>query len=150
CSIPAGATRTPSVATVTGDTAGRTISPSCWTRGCRTPSRSAESNGRPSAPSRAPPSLTREPPGIGAVMAERLWSTRSYVPADVDGILGLRRVVFGDLDRVRLRPEIWRWQFIDNPAGAGWVRLAVHDDTIVGQYAAIPTRFRLNAGAGEE
>ena len=83
-------------------------------------------------------------------MAERLWSTRSYVPADVDGILGLRRVVFGDLDRVRLRPEIWRWQFIDNPAGAGWVRLAVHDDTIVGQYAAIPTRFRLNAGAGEE
>jgi hypothetical protein len=83
-------------------------------------------------------------------MAERSWSTRSYVPADVDGILALRKVVFGELDRVRLRPEIWRWQFIDNPAGAGYVRLAVHDGAIVGQYAAIPTRFRLNTGAGEE
>jgi hypothetical protein len=83
-------------------------------------------------------------------MAERLWKTRSYVPGDVDGILALRRAVFGDLDRVRLKPEIWRWQFVDNPAGAGWVRLAERDGTIVGQYAAIPTRFRLNTAGGEE
>jgi len=83
-------------------------------------------------------------------MPERLWKTRSYAPGDADGILALRRAVFGDLDRVRLKPEIWRWQFIDNPAGAGWVRLAERDGTIVGQYAAIPTRFRLNTGGGEE
>ena len=83
-------------------------------------------------------------------MPERLWKTRSYVPGDVDGILALRRAVFGDLDRVRLKPEIWRWQFVDNPAGAGYVRLAERDGAIVGQYAAIPTRFRLNTGVGEE
>ncbi|HLK11352.1 MAG TPA: GNAT family N-acetyltransferase [Candidatus Binatia bacterium] len=77
-------------------------------------------------------------------MTERPWRSRDAVPADVDGILALRRVVFGDLDPARLRPEIWRWQFVDNPAGAGYVRLAEHDGRIVGQYAAIPTRFRVD------
>jgi hypothetical protein len=80
-------------------------------------------------------------------MAERLWSSRPGTPADVDGILRLRRATFGEADPVRLRPEVWRWQFVDNPAGAGWVRLADHDGAVVGQYAAIPTRFRVRAGA---
>ena len=76
-------------------------------------------------------------------MAERLWTSRDASPSDVDGILALRRVCFGEVDRERLRPDIWRWQFVDNPAGAGFVRLAVHDGLVVGQYAAIPTRFRV-------
>jgi GNAT superfamily N-acetyltransferase len=74
-------------------------------------------------------------------MAERLWTSRAGGVADVDGILGLRRVCFGEVDLERLRPETWRWQFADNPAGAGYVRLADHGGRIVGQYAAIPTRF---------
>ena len=79
--------------------------------------------------------------------APRLWTMRDYTPADADAILDLRRATFGDVDPARLRPAVWRWQFLDNPAGAGWVRLADHDGRVVGQYAAIPTRFRVR---GEE
>ena len=43
------------------------------------------------------------------------------------GILALRNATFGDVDPHRLRPEVWRWQFVDNPAGPGWIRLADHD-----------------------
>jgi hypothetical protein len=77
------------------------------------------------------------------MVPERLWTSRDANETDMDGILSLRRLCFGDLDRERLRPEIWRWQFVDNPAGPGFIRLAVHDDLIVGQYAAIPTRFKV-------
>jgi hypothetical protein len=74
-------------------------------------------------------------------MAERLWTSRDATPADMDAILGLRRVCFGEVDRARLRPEIWRWQFMENPAGPGFIRLGVHGDVVAGHYAAIPTRF---------
>jgi GNAT acetyltransferase-like protein len=74
-------------------------------------------------------------------MAERTWTTRPAGPADADGILALRRAVFGEVDQARLRPDVWRWQFVDNPAGAGFIRVADDAGTIVGQYAAIPTRF---------
>src|SRR5262245_25021005 len=77
-------------------------------------------------------------------MAERLWTSRDSRPSDVDGILALRRACFGEADAARLQPAIWRWQFVDNPAGAGYVRLADHDGAVVGQYAAIPTRFQVN------
>jgi hypothetical protein len=74
-------------------------------------------------------------------MAERAWTTRAGSAADADAILGLRRAVFGEVDTERLRPEVWRWQFVDNPAGQGYIRLAEDAGTVVGQYAAIPTRF---------
>lgn len=77
-------------------------------------------------------------------MAEQLWTSRAGGAADIDGILGLRHVCFGDVDPERLRPDTWRWQFVDNPAGAGYVRLAEHDGRVVGQYAAIATRFLVN------
>jgi GNAT superfamily N-acetyltransferase len=80
-------------------------------------------------------------------MAERLWSSRPGGPADAAAILALRRGVFGDVDAHKLRPDVWRWQFEDNPAGAGYIRLADHDGFVCGQYAAIPTRFRVR---GEE
>jgi hypothetical protein len=79
---------------------------------------------------------------------ERVWGTRDYEAADETGILALRRAVFGELDPVRLRPEVWRWQFRENPAGMGYVRLAEHAGEIVGQYAAVPTRFRVDDGEG--
>jgi len=77
---------------------------------------------------------------------ERAWRTRDATADDAAAILALRNATFGDVDPHRLRPEVWRWQFVDNPAGPGWIRLADHDGRIVGQYAAIPTRFRI-AGA---
>lgn len=76
-------------------------------------------------------------------MSKPAWTTRMSRPGDDAGILALRRATFGEVDPVRLRPDVWRWQFVENPAGPGYIRVAEHDGTIVGQYAAIPTRFRM-------
>ncbi len=76
-------------------------------------------------------------------MPERHWQTRNATAADCAGILELRHACFGDVDPIRGSEAGWRWQFVDNPAGAGYVRVAEHEGRIVGQYAAIPTRFRL-------
>ncbi|MFO7600852.1 MAG: GNAT family N-acetyltransferase [Candidatus Desulfacyla sp.] len=69
------------------------------------------------------------------------WHMRDYREGDEAQILNLRQRVFGDLDPVRLRPETWRWQFRDNPAGEALCVLAQDHDRIAGQYALIPTRF---------
>jgi hypothetical protein len=76
-------------------------------------------------------------------MSDRLWITRGYQPGDLAGILALRLTTFGELDKPRLQPEVWQWQFVDNPAGPGYIRLADHAGTIVGQGSAMATRFSL-------
>jgi hypothetical protein len=80
-------------------------------------------------------------------MTARRWTTRAGTADDAAAILDLRRASFGDVDPLRLLPEVWRWQFVDNPAGAGYIRLADDAGAVVGQYAAIPTRFRVDGAA---
>jgi len=83
-------------------------------------------------------------------MPDRLWTSRGYQSGDLAGILALRHITFGEADKHRLLPEAWKWQFLDNPAGPGYQRLADHAGTIVGQYVAIPTRFHLATRPGIE
>lgn len=71
------------------------------------------------------------------------YQMRDYREGDEEGILALRQRVFGDLDRVRLMPETWRWQFRENPAGDPIIALAEDQGRIVGHYTVIPTRFRV-------
>ena len=86
----------------------------------------------------------------GSRMAHRLWTSREGGPADLDGILDLRRATFGDVDPEKNRPDVWRWRFVDNPAGPGWIRLAEHDGRVVGHYAAVPMRLRVGGVAGAD
>lgn len=81
---------------------------------------------------------------------DRLWTSRDATPADVDGILALRRATFGEVDPAKLRPDVWRWTYVDNPAGPGYIRLADHAGLIVGHYAAIPTRVRVGRASPVE
>ncbi|MCG6878682.1 MAG: GNAT family N-acetyltransferase [Deltaproteobacteria bacterium] len=77
-------------------------------------------------------------------MAKR-YRIRPYLEGDEVQILRLRNKVFGDLDPVRRLPDVWKWQFRENPAGPGFCSLAEDDDGfIVGQYAAIPSRFSID------
>jgi GNAT superfamily N-acetyltransferase len=69
------------------------------------------------------------------------WKIRPYQAGDETQILKLRRIVFGDLDPVRLKKSTWQWQFRDNPAGPAFCFIAEAEGAIVGQYAAISTRF---------
>ena len=73
----------------------------------------------------------------------RSWHIRPYQDGDETQILKLREVVFGDLDPVRLKESTWQWQFQNNPSGPAFCFLAEAGGTIVGQYAAIPTRFSI-------
>ena len=72
---------------------------------------------------------------------EHTFHIRPYRAGDEEQILCLRRAVFGDLDPVRTSLSAWRWQFLENPAGELFCVIAEDRGTIVGQYAAIPTRF---------
>ncbi|MBU2489628.1 MAG: GNAT family N-acetyltransferase [Proteobacteria bacterium] len=69
---------------------------------------------------------------------------RPYQPGDENQILGLRARVFGDADPVRSKMAAWKWQFADNPAGPGFIHLAEDAGRVKAQYAAIPTRMRVN------
>lgn len=69
------------------------------------------------------------------------WRIREYREGDERQILRLRRIVFGELDPVRLDLSAWQWQFSQNPAGKAFCMLAEDDGVVVGQYTAIPTRF---------
>jgi len=81
-------------------------------------------------------------------VADRSWTTRDAEPSDLDGILALRLATFGDVDPDKNRPDVWRWRFADNPAGAGWIRLADHDGLVVGHYAAVPMRVQVGGASG--
>ena len=70
----------------------------------------------------------------------RTWQVRDYREGDEHQILQLRKVVFGDVDPIRLALSTWYWQFRDNPAGKAFCCLAEDDGKIVGQYVVIPTR----------
>jgi GNAT superfamily N-acetyltransferase len=74
---------------------------------------------------------------------ERKWCTREYQPGDEDGIIALWKVAFPEGESERADLKYWNWQFRDNPAGFGRIRVAVAEDTIVGQYAIIPMRLQI-------
>jgi len=69
------------------------------------------------------------------------WQIRRYREGDEKQILRLRHLVFGDLDPVRISSSAWNWQFLKNPAGKAFCCIAEESGIVVGQYAAIPTRF---------
>jgi len=74
----------------------------------------------------------------------RNWHIRPYRNGDEEGILKLRRAVFGDLDPVRLKASTWQWQFQNNPSGKAVCFLAEANGEIVGQYVILPTRFSIH------
>jgi GNAT superfamily N-acetyltransferase len=67
--------------------------------------------------------------------------TRPATSADAEGILSLRREVFGNLDPVRCLPAAWRWQYGENPSGPGIVWIAKDGGRVVAHYAVIPARM---------
>ncbi len=60
---------------------------------------------------------------------------------DIDGILSLRKVVFGEFEKDKLASEFWRWEFMDNPDGNGLIYIVEDNGRIIGHLADIPRRF---------
>lgn len=69
------------------------------------------------------------------------WTTREGNEGDREGILSLRKVVFGETEKDKLDPRFWRWQIKENPDGIGWIYLVEDRDKIIGHLADLPKRF---------
>ncbi len=69
------------------------------------------------------------------------WRVRGGKEEDIEGILSLRKTVFGKAEEDKLDPRFWRWQMRDNPDGVGWIYLAEEGDKIIGHLADLPKRF---------
>jgi len=63
---------------------------------------------------------------------------------DSERILSLRRLVFGEFERDKLRPEFWKWEFMDGPDGKAFIYMAEDDGELAGHFADIPRRFSVN------
>ena len=69
------------------------------------------------------------------------WKVRDGNEKDMEGILSLRDLVFGEVERDKLDPRFWRWQIGENPDGTAWIHLAEDGNKIVGHLADLPKRF---------
>jgi GNAT superfamily N-acetyltransferase len=70
-----------------------------------------------------------------------LWKIRDGNEEDMGGILSLRNLVFGEVEKDKLDPRFWRWQIRENPDGTAWIHLAEDGNKIVGHLADLPKRF---------
>jgi GNAT superfamily N-acetyltransferase len=63
---------------------------------------------------------------------------RSYILGDEEGILELRRDVFGSKDPFKLNRDAWEWEFLQNPEGESIIIVAEEKAKIVGHYGLLP------------
>ncbi len=69
------------------------------------------------------------------------WQVRDGDEKDLEGILSLRRLVFGEMEKDKLDPRVWTWEFMENPDGKAFIYVAEEEGRIAGHFADIPRRF---------
>lgn len=75
-----------------------------------------------------------------ADQSDPVFSVREMQPGDETGILDLFGRTFG----AERSSEHWRWKFLSNPAGREVVVAVDRDGRIVGQFASLPNRGRVD------
>ena len=75
------------------------------------------------------------------------WKIRDGNERDLEGILSLRRMVFGEMEKDKLDPGVWKWEFIEDPDGRGFLYIAENGNEVIGHFADLPRRFSVG---GEE
>ena len=63
---------------------------------------------------------------------------------DLESILSLRKVVFGQLEEDKLRPDFWKWEFMDGPSGKAFIYIAEDEGKLAGHFADLPRRFSVD------
>lgn len=69
------------------------------------------------------------------------WKVRDGSERDMERILFLRGLVFGEVERDKLDARFWNWQMRENPDGTAWIYLAEDGQKIIGHLADLPKRF---------
>jgi GNAT superfamily N-acetyltransferase len=72
------------------------------------------------------------------------WVVRDGSEKDLQGILSLRKVVFGEMERDKLDPKFWKWEFMEGPDGKAFIYIVEEGGRIIGHFADIPRRFSVN------
>jgi GNAT superfamily N-acetyltransferase len=60
---------------------------------------------------------------------------------DMERILSLRGVVFGEEEKDKLDPRFWRWEFMEGVDGKAFIYIVEDKNKIIGHFADIPRRF---------
>ena len=69
------------------------------------------------------------------------WKVRDGNEKDMEGIFSLRRNAFGEMEKDKLEPRFWRWQFLERPAGKALIHIVEDKGKVVGHFANLPRRF---------
>jgi GNAT superfamily N-acetyltransferase len=69
------------------------------------------------------------------------WKVRDGDERDLENILSLRKVVFGEMEEDKLDPSYWKWQFMKGPDGKALIYVAEDEGRVIGHFADVPRRF---------
>jgi len=69
------------------------------------------------------------------------WNVRDGNRMDMEEILSLRGIVFGEEEKDKLDPRFWSWEFMEGPEGQGFLYIVEDGNKIVGHFADIPRQF---------
>jgi GNAT superfamily N-acetyltransferase len=78
---------------------------------------------------------------------DRNWRVRDGDEKDLRQILSLRKIVFGELEKDKLDPEFWKWEFMEGPDGKALIYIVEEGGRVIGHFADIPRRFSINGEA---
>jgi GNAT superfamily N-acetyltransferase len=62
----------------------------------------------------------------------------------MEEIFSLRRDAFGEMERDKLDPRFWRWQFMEGPAGKALIHIVEDRGKVVGHFADLPRQFSVH------
>jgi GNAT superfamily N-acetyltransferase len=71
------------------------------------------------------------------------WKVREGNEKDMEEIFSLRRNAFGEMEKDKLDPRFWRWQFMEGPAGKGLIHIVEDKGKVVGHFSDLPRWFSL-------
>jgi GNAT superfamily N-acetyltransferase len=74
----------------------------------------------------------------------RHWKVRDGNEKDMEGIFSLRRDAFGEVEKDKLDPRFWRWEFVEGPDGKALIYVVEGEDKVIGHFADLPRRFSLH------
>ncbi len=72
------------------------------------------------------------------------WSVRDGNEEDMERILSLREIVFGETEKDRKDPRFWRWQFMEGPDGKAFIYLVEKEGRVIGHLADHPRQFSIH------
>jgi len=69
------------------------------------------------------------------------WKVRDGDEKDMEEILSLRKIVFGEMEKDKLDENFWKWEFEEGPDGKALIYIVEDGDKIIGHFADIPRLF---------